>query len=104
MLRLRECLVTLGAGVLLLPNVSFNMCSQVSSLGKCLFTLRVGVGLLSCMDSAVFVRAIGLGEGLVTGGSSGESSGPKTQRKLGHTVGRDRVFPCVDSNVSSQIV
>ena len=45
------------------------MCPQVSSLGKRLFTLRAVVGLLSCMDSTVYVQVIGLGEGLVTGGA-----------------------------------
>ena len=65
----RECLVTLGAGVLLLPQVSCYMCLQVSYLGKSLSTLRAGVGLLSCVNATVFVQAIRLGEGLVTGGA-----------------------------------
>ena len=39
-----ESLVTLGAGVLLHPHVSFYMSPQVPSLGKSLFTLRAGVG------------------------------------------------------------
>ena len=63
---LRESLVTLGAGVLLLPYVSFYMAPQVSSLGKCLFTHRAGVGLLSCVNSTVNYQATGPGEGIVT--------------------------------------
>ena len=64
-----ESLVTLGAGVLLLAQVSFYMFPQVSSYGKSLFTLRAEEGLNSCMDSNVCVQATGLGEGLVTGGA-----------------------------------
>ena len=69
-LRLRESLVTLGAGELLNPQVSFfYMCRQVSSLGKSLFTLRAAVGLLSCVDSIVSVQVTVVGEGFVTGGA-----------------------------------
>ena len=55
-LRPRESLVTLGAEVLLLPIVSLNMATQVSFLGKNLFTLRAGVGCLACVDSNVFFQ------------------------------------------------
>ena len=58
-LRSMESLVTVGAGVLLLPHMRFYMCPHVSSSGKSLFTLRTGVWLLSCVDSTVFVQAIG---------------------------------------------
>ena len=81
MLIQRESLVTLGAGVLLLLYVSLYMPPQASPLcefvyassGKRLFTLKAGVGLLSCMDSTVFVEVTGLGEGLV---SEGAGEGP----------------------------
>ena len=57
-LRLRESLVTLGANVLILPHVSFQMAPQVSSLGKHLFTHMAGVGLLSCVLFNVFFQAV----------------------------------------------
>ena len=53
-----ESLVTLGAGVLLLPKMSFYMAPQGSSLGKILFTLRAGEGLLSCVYSHVSPQAV----------------------------------------------
>ena len=45
------------------------MMSKVFFLGKSQFTLRAAVGLLSCMDSTVYVQVTGPGEGLVTGGA-----------------------------------
>ena len=54
-----ESLVTLGAGVLLHPLVSFYMSPQVSFRGKRHFTLRAGVGLLPCVDSQVITQVIG---------------------------------------------
>ena len=61
-----ESLVTLGAGVLLLPQVSFDMWPQASSLGKSLFTLRAGERLLSWVSPAVSLQFTGAREGLVT--------------------------------------
>ena len=66
LLILRKSFVTLGAGELLLPYVSFYMCPPVFSLGKSLLTDRAGVGLLSRMDFQVFVHGARLREGLVT--------------------------------------
>ena len=43
------------------------MSPQVFSLGKRLFTLRAGEGLLPRMDSTVSLQATGPVEGLVTG-------------------------------------
>ena len=62
MLRPKESLVTMGAGVLLFPHVSFYMSPQVSFLGKSLLTLRAGVGLLSCVDSQVLAQVTGQGK------------------------------------------
>ena len=62
LLRPRKNLVTLGAGVLFLPNVSFYMSPQTSSLGKNLFTLKAEVGLPPCVDSPVSVQVSGVGE------------------------------------------
>ena len=68
-LRLRESLVTVSTGVMFLGHVSFYMFPQVSYHGKSLSTLRAGEGLLSCMDTTVFVQGARLGKGLVTGGA-----------------------------------
>ena len=55
--RLMESLVTLGAGVLLVPHVSFDMRPQVSSLSKSLFTVRAEEWLFSRVYSTVIVQA-----------------------------------------------
>ena len=68
-LRLIEGFVTQGTVVLLLHHMSFYMVSHVFSIGKSLFTLRTGEGLLSCVDSTVFVQGTRIREGLVTGGA-----------------------------------
>ena len=52
-LRPRESLVTLGAGVLLLPHVGFYMCLQGSNMGEKQITLRAFVRSQPCVDSNV---------------------------------------------------
>ena len=68
-MRLRECLVTLGAGVLLHPHVSFHMCPQVSFLGKGLITGGAGEWLISCVCHLVFLHGPRFRESLVTLGA-----------------------------------
>ena len=68
-LRPRISPVTLGAGELLPPNVSLYMSTEMSSLGKGLFTLRAVIGMISFVDSTVCLQGTRLGEGLVTGGA-----------------------------------
>ena len=57
--RLMESPVTLGADVLLIPHVNFYMSPQVASIGKILFTVRAGEGLIPCVDSTVIVHLTG---------------------------------------------
>ena len=88
------------------------MSPQVSSLGKSLFTLRAGVGLLSCVDSTVNNQVMGMGEGLVTGGAGEEPVacvGPlvtlqvtRLRESLVTLEAGIRFLPGVNSHVSPQ--
>ena len=108
-----ESLVTLGAGVLLLPQVSFYMAPQVFSLGKFQSTLRACVGLLSCMASTVCVQATGPDEGLVTGGAGKgliscvcplvTLQAPRLRESLVTLGAGIRFLSGVDSHVSPQV-
>ena len=101
--------MTLGAGVFLLIHMSFCMCSQVYSLEKSLFTHKARVGLLSRMDSTVFVQGDGQREGLATGGA-GECliscvcplvtlQGPRHRESLVTLKAGIWFLPCVESSM-----
>ena len=64
-----ESLITLGAGVFLLPHMSSYMSSQASYLAKSLFTHWSRGGPLPCVDSTMSGQVTVLEEGIVLGGS-----------------------------------
>ena len=102
MMRPREGLVTLGAGVFLFLHVSFYILPQVSSVGKHFFHTE-GIGKASLLYK-FYCEHSGYWTGWRTCYrrsrwrayllcvSSGDSSGLQTQWKPCHTGGRDRVF------------